>query len=183
MYSSEFYFTPADVSANRQGQLTAEQENLVASIHQFRQRGTRRTVIAFIVFFFVLMVIGAGIELSKWDGTLSDFGREMGPIFLMIAGIFAAILTIGAISSLIVAQDAKRRRVSVAEGKARIFSGIVYGRYMRHQLILTQGMLPRTTFRFAAEPPLRQFKEGTRYRVYYIKFYPLPIILSAEELD
>jgi hypothetical protein len=34
-----------------------------------------------------------------------------------------------------------------------------------------------------SETAVRQFESGKRYRVYYIKFYPLPIVLSAEEID
>jgi hypothetical protein len=183
MYSHDFYFTIRDVQANRQGKLTANQENLVESIYQFRQRGVRQTVIAFIILFVVMMVVGAGIELSKWEGTFNEFVNEMGPIFLMFSGIFAAMLTISAISGVLVAQDTKHRRISVAEGRATLFSGMIYGRYMRYQLILSRGFFKTATFRFASEKPLRQFIEGRRYRVYYIKFYPLPIILSAEELD
>ena len=37
--------------------------------------------------------------------------------------------------------------------------------------------------RFGSERPLWQFETGKYYRVYYIKFYPLPIILSAEEIN
>jgi ABC-type uncharacterized transport system fused permease/ATPase subunit len=182
MFNYDFYFTRADANANREGRLTAQQESLVESIYQFRQRGARQTVIAFIVLFVVMMVTGAGIELSKWEGTLTDFVREMSPIFLMMAGIFAAMLTISAISGVLVAQDAKNRRISVAEGKARIFSGLIYGRYMRHQLVLSRGFFRRAIFRFGSEKPLWQFETGKHYRVYYIKFYPLPIILSAEEI-
>src|SRR5688572_20293838 len=98
MFNYDFYFTRADAIANREGRLTAQQENLVESIYQFRQRGARQTVIAFMVLFVVMMVVGAGIELSKWQGTFTGFVREMSPIFLMMAGIFAVMLTISAIS-------------------------------------------------------------------------------------
>jgi hypothetical protein len=182
MFNYDFYFTRADAITNREGRLTAQQENLVESIYQFRQRGARQTIIAFFILFLILMVIGGGIELSQWDSTFSDFVREVSPVFLIAIVMFTSMLTIGTLNHFFVSQDAKHRRISMAEGKARIFSGLIYGRYMRHQLVLSRGFFRRAIFRFGSEKPLWQFETGKHYRVYYIKFYPLPIILSAEEI-
>jgi len=184
MYTADFHFTQDDIYANRYGKLTPEQEKVVAAIYQTRLQGARQTILVFITLFFVLMVFGMGVEFSQWEGagSLLDFLHEQGPIFVMISAGFFVLLLVVSLLSLIIAADAKRRHISTAEGVAQVFIGQSYARgsYMRYELTLKQGLFRTGFFRFMSETALRQFEAGKRYRVYYIKFYPFPILLSAE---
>jgi ABC-type uncharacterized transport system fused permease/ATPase subunit len=186
MYNADFHFTKEEIYANRYGKLTPSQEELINAIYQTRQHGAVQTIAVFIVFFVVLIVMGFGVEFNQWQGTVSDFIDRNAPIFLMVVSIFSLILIVGVISNFLVAQDVRRRRISTAEGKASVFVGQAWSRgnaYMRYELTLKNGFIRTGFFRFMSETAVRQFESGKRYRVYYIKFYPLPIVLSAEEID
>ena len=184
MYTADFHFSNEDVYANRFGKLTPQQEELVASIYYTRQRGAKQTIVTFIVFFFVLMVLGMGVEFNQREGTVSEFVDQNFPIFLMVIAGFAGLMIIAGLSTVLFSWDVRQRRISTVEGKASVYVGGGYARgaYMRYELTLKKGLFRTGFFRFTSETAVRQFEDGKVYRVYYIKFYPLPIVLSAEEL-
>jgi hypothetical protein len=183
-YTGDYHFSKDDIYANRSGKLTPEQEDLVASIYQSRQRGANQTIIALIVFFFVLMVLGFGVEFNQWDGTVSEFVAKQSPIFLMVIGGFTGILTFSIIVNYVLGHDMRRRHIQIAEGAASIVVKQEYskGTYTRYELTLKKGLFRSQLFRFSSETALRQFQAGKHYRLYYMQYRPFPIVLSAEEL-
>jgi hypothetical protein len=186
VYSADFHFTKQDAYANRFGKLTPQQEAVVMSIYQSRQRGAKQTVIPFIVFFFVLIILGVGVEFNQWEGTVSAFVQTTSPILLLVIVCFSAMLLVAGITTVLFSWDVRQRRISTVEGKASIYVGQAQSRgsvYMRYELTLKQGFFRSGFFRFNSETGVRQFEDGKQYRLYYIKFYPLPIVLSAEEVD
>jgi hypothetical protein len=184
MYAADFHFSTEDVYANRFGKLTPQQEELVASIYSTRQQGAKQTIVTFIVFFFVLMVLGIGIEFNQREGTVSEFVDQNLPIFLMAVAGFTGLLVTAGIGTVLLSWDVRQRRISTVEGKASVYVGETYARgtYMRYELTLKKGIFRTGFLRFTSETAVRQFEDGKVYRVYFIKFYPLPIVLSAEEV-
>ncbi len=186
MDSWDFDFKQEDVFANQQGVLSAHQENFVESIYQSRQRGGRQTILAFMVFLPALVIIGIIIEFRNQQDTFSNFLKDTGWVWLMMIGMFSLMLMISAASSVVVSRHARNRRISTTEGTASVYVGETYyrgGKYPRYELTLKKGMFRSRIFRFTSESAVRRFEAGKHYRVYYIKFYPLPIFLSAEELQ
>lgn len=186
METWDFDFKQEDVFANQQGVLSARQETFVDTIYQARQRGARQTLLAFMVFLPALVIFGVIIEYRNQQDTLINFLNDTGWIWVMMIGLFSLMLMISAASSVYVSRNARNRRISIAEGTASVYVGEMqrYGRnYPRYELTLKRGMFRSRIFRFTSESVVRRFEAGKHYRVYYIKFYPLPIILSAEELQ
>lgn len=185
LYIPDFTFTQKDVAANRQGNLTLEQEQLVASIVQTRQRDARRTAIWMLVFYGVLMVIGLIIEFNNQSENLAAFFQKQGILFLFITFLFLFILAVSFIYSWWIGRDARARRIRIAEGTAHVLMKVAVARrtthYMRYELRIGQSMLGKL-FRFGNARSLEFFEHGKTYRVYYINYYPFPIVLSAEKI-
>jgi hypothetical protein len=66
----------------------------------------------------------------------------------------------------------------VAEGEAQVLEKEARNRgssYMRYELRLNNRL-----FRFANHASIAHFEDGQNYRVYYIKYYPFPLMLSRK---
>lgn len=182
----EFEFDTEDLRANREGRLTPYQQQRVDAIHQTRQQGARRTVIAFLIFIPILLGVGLLNEyLEAEEANFIDFLEVQLPIIGMMSGIFAVILGISAASQYVVSRAARQHRIIQAEGRAHLINlqSNWHRRYPRYELHLRRSGLNHSIFRFTNARPLRYFREGERYRVYYIPYYPLPMLLSAEVID
>lgn len=179
-------FDPEDVYANRDGNLTPRQKKHVDSILHVRRANTRWTVIAFLI--FIPSLIGFGI-LNEYqqveESSLLAFLQTQLPLVCMLSGLFTITFGGSAIMNYAVSGSARLYRVSEAQGRAHIISitNEWRPRYSRYELHLRQHGLNRSIFRFGDPNALKYFKEGQAYRVYYVEYYPLPIVLSAEEID
>ena len=185
MYNLNLDFDATDLQANREGRLTPRQRERVESIHASRQRGARWTLIAFLIFIPALLGVGLLNEYRQSNGVdISTFVQTQLPILGIMAGLFAVMLGISAFSQILVSGSARRQRITTAEGQAHIVNleGNWKRRYARYELHLRRSALNRTVIRFTTPHSLRYFQEGRRYRLYYIPYYPLPIVLSAEEI-
>jgi hypothetical protein len=157
----------------------------VSEVYQYRQAQARKTLLAFLIFLPILLIVGILIEFSKVEQSFQDFVATQGGVFLMIVGLFALLLTVSGAFTYIISLDAKRQRLTIAEGNVTVFNGVRWYRgtsYPTYELTLRQG-LGRTKFRFPNVSSLRYFESGKRYRLYYIKFYPFPLLLSAEVVE
>ncbi len=185
LYVPDFTFTPNDLAANRLGNLTPEQEQLIASIVQTRQRDSRRTAIWVLIFFGVLMVIGLIVEFNNQNENLAAFFQKQGILFLFITLLFLFILAVSFIYSWWIGRDARARRIRVAEGTAHVLMKVASARpttrYMRYELRIKRGMIGKL-FRFGNARSIEFFEQGASYRVYYIDYYPFQIVLSAEKI-
>ncbi len=178
-YLPDFAYTEADVQANRQGLLTAEQAQIIEAVYQARQRGVRLTFRLFAIWIPVLLVVGMVIEYNNSGKSLDGFLPDALPIMLLVGGGLTFILFLAWGYSYLNARDARDKRVSMAQGVAKVLEQEAQYRnrspYMRYELRLN-GRL----FRFANHASIAHFEEGKTYRVYYIKYNPFPLMLSAE---
>ena len=166
----------------RAGQLSPRQRDRVDAIHAMRQRGTRWTLIAFIIFIPALFGVGLFNEVRVAGRAALQTSL---PVLGLLGGIFVIILGLSAFSQVLVSADARQQRITVAEGKAHVINvpSNWQRRYSRYELHLRRRGLNRTVIRFTTAHSLRYFREGRHYRLYYIPYYPLPIPLSAEEVE
>lgn len=184
-YLPNFAYTPADVEANRQGILTQDQFYVVESVYRARQQAARQTYRFFGIWIPLLLMVGGVIEYGRSGKDFGSFFSSSLPLLLMI-GVLLAIMMLGSWAiSAVNARDARDKRISVAEGEAQVIEKEAYHRhthYMRYELVLRKGALNKQLFRFANHASIAHFEDGKTYRVYYIKYYPFPLMLSAEQL-
>jgi hypothetical protein len=177
-YLPNVAYSEADLEANRQGRLTQDQAYVVEAVYQARQRGARQTYTLFAIWIPLLLIVGMVIEYTQSGKSIGEFLPNALPIVLMVGAFLALLVFIAWLFGTINARDACDKRISVAEGVAHVTEKEVHSRgssYMRYELRLN-GRL----FRFANHASIAHFEDGKRYRVYYIRYYPFPLMLSAE---
>ena len=179
-YLPNVAYSQADLEANRQGLLTPDQFQIVEEVYQARQRGARQTYKLFAIWIPLLLIVGMVIEYTQSGKSLGTFLPGALPMVIIIGGFLALLVLIAWLFSTINARDAHDKRISVAEGEAQVVEKEAHSRgssYMRYELRLGNHL-----FRFANYASIAHFEDGKRYRVYYIKFYPFPLMLSAEDM-
>ncbi len=180
-----FAYSEADLRANRQGMLTQDQFQIVEAVYQARQRGARQTLILFAIWIPLLVIIGGVIEYNQSGKSLGEFLPAALPVLLLIAGVMVVLMLISSAFTAFISRDARDKHISVAEGEAHVVerpANTRYERSMRYELVLRKGSLNKQQFRFANHVSVTHFEDGKSYRIYYIKYYPFPLMLSAEEL-
>lgn len=180
-YLPNVAYSEADLEANRQGMLTEDQFQIVEAVYQTRERMARQTYKLFAIWIPLLLIVGLVIEYKQSNKSVGEFLASALPIVLMVGGFLALLVFIAWLFGTINARDARDKRISVAEGKAHVLEKEARTRqshYMRYELRLN-GRL----FRFANHASIAHFEDGKSYRVYYIKYYPFPLMLSAEEVQ
>ncbi|MEP6987320.1 MAG: hypothetical protein ABI970_17075 [Chloroflexota bacterium] len=177
-YLPNVAYSEADLEANRQGILTPDQFQIVEAVYQERERLARQTNKLFAIWLPLLVIVGFIIEYRQSGKSLGDFLPEALPIVIIVGVGIGILMAISAVFTAVNARDARNKRISVAEGEAHVLEKEARTRqshYMRYELRLN-GRL----FRFANHASIAHFEDGTSYRVYYIKYYPFPLMLSAE---
>ena len=174
----ELSFTPDDLEANRQGNLTdAQREKLDVFARQQRQN------IGWGVIIFALLIAAAiGFEFLRAGGTLELFARRQTPLVLILVGVFLLILITLTITTQINLRPLKKGMITRLEGKAKIDEIVVANRSQNYTLY--QVIINKTVFRFYQEASRKHFENGRTYRVYLVKMrlFPTPIPLSAERI-
>ncbi len=177
-YLPNVAYSEADLEANRQGMLTPDQFQIVEAVYQARQRGANQTYKLFAIWIPLLLIVGMVIEYNQSGKSPGAFLPGALPMMLVIGGFMALLVFVAWLFGTINARDARDKRISVAEGKAQVLEKEAHSRgssSMRYELRLN-GRL----FRFANHASIAHFEDGKSYRVYYIKYYPFPLMLSAE---
>ena len=177
-YLPNVAYSEADLEANRQGMLTQEQFQIVEAVYQTREGGACQTYKLFAIWIPLLVIVGFVIEYNQSGKSLGEFLPDALPIVVAVSAGMAALVLISAAFGKINARDARDKRISVAEGKAQVLEKEARTKgssYMRYELRLG-GRL----FRFANHNSIAHFVDSQHYRVYYIKYYPFPLMLSAE---
>lgn len=177
-YLPSVAYTEADIEANRQGYLTQDQFEIVEAVYQARQSMARQTYKLFAIWIPLLLIVGIVIEYNQSGKSLGEFLPGALPIIALVGGFLALLMFIAWLFTAMNARDARDKRISVAEGEAHVIekeARVRASSYMRYELRLN-GRL----FRFANHDSIAHFEDGKRYRVHYIKYYPFPLMLSAE---
>jgi hypothetical protein len=179
-YLPNVAYSEADLEANRQGLLTSDQEIIIETVYQARQQMARQTYRLFAIWIPLLMIVGFVIEYNQSGKNLGEFLPGALLIMTLVGAGIGVLVLISWAFGVVNSRDAKDKRMSVAEGKAHVIEKEAKTRgssYMRYELRLGNRL-----FRFANHASIAHFEDGQSYRVYYIKCYPFPLMLSAEEI-
>jgi hypothetical protein len=179
-------FTQADLECNRQGYLSEEQRQKVNAHVRMMNTNARRTMGCFAVVLPLMLIVGVISEVNNAGGDLSRFLAEGNRIgFLVTYGMFFLICLVAGLYTYWTTQRYSRGNIRSVEGVALLIQKDVYVRGMKlraNNLELRRGRWRKTTFRFQDAESLRYFKDGRRYRVYYLP-YAIPQALSAERIE
>ncbi|MBL8132845.1 MAG: hypothetical protein JNL42_13380 [Anaerolineae bacterium] len=176
-------FSAEDVAANRAGNFTPRQVELLRDAKERRSRDAVLVGRGFLIFFAAILVVGGIIEFNRQTEPFDVFMARQGPLFLGAALAMLALLGVSAALSAWFSRRLSHPKISRAEGVAETISQAAYARgmrYMRYELILRQGRRTVKLFRLSSPASLSHFQTSVRYRVYYVEFPQLPILLSAE---
>lgn len=184
MYTLQF--DAADLACNQQGYLSDRQRQRVEADAAAMRRQARQMLWFLAGFGVFVLVIGGIIEFLNAGGDLERLvSSGILPGLAVVVLLLGFIGVVSALYSRSSARRYSRGSIRTVEGVARLVTGEVYVRSMRVQqynLELRQGAFRKFTFRFQNAESLAYFKEGRRYRVYYLP-YVIPQALSAERLD
>ena len=177
-------FDENDLAHNRRGYLSEPQRQLVEHNAATMRTQGRQTLRWFGGWFALILVIGAAIELGRagWDPARFTSSSWQG--LAIAAALLVVMFAIAAGSSLWTTRRYHRGAIHSVEGVARVVDKQVWhhGPYPVRNLELKRGPFRKFTFRFQDAESLGYFRDGARYRVYYLPA-AIPVALSAETLD
>ncbi len=182
-FMPDLSFTAEDIAANRQGMLTSQQEQIVENAYQWRKQGRGKTLRFFMWWIPILLVVGFFIEAIQSTKPFGEFLSSQIPTTLFVAVLLFLIFSLLRFLDYWLSRHVRQRRISAAQGIAQPSETEMSSRgftYIDYELRLKNGFGRGKHFRFANASSLAHFESGKNYRVYYIKFYPFPIVLSAE---
>lgn len=182
-FMPDFTFTADDVQANREGRLTPQQEQMVEAAYQWRKDGRSKTLRFFMWWIPGIIIIGFLVQALQTKEPFGGFLASQLPIVGFVLAALLALFSLVVLWDYWILRDIRWRRISRVEGMAQTAETEMSVRgytYMQYELQLENGFLRGKHFRFANARSLAQFESGRRYRVYYIRFSPFPIALSAE---
>ncbi len=174
-----FKFTEGDLAMNRQGQIAESQQNALAS----SRRARMVSMIAYLVMLglFLLVCVGVGISLLiNQDGSTTRLA-------IMFAMAVAMLLVgAGALNYYLRSREVLAGKVSQMEGNAKLFTrqypvsygGLGYSNLGTGWFV----KLGPKEFRLLTPEQYAAFQEGATYRIYYVKNYPIDVILSVEAM-
>jgi hypothetical protein len=178
-------FTPQDLEANRQGYLSETQKQRFAA---YLGQGQRTTlIIAAIVIVITIFVVGGQflVNGSAAQGLKEVFAKT--PYILLIP-IGAIVLWFGMIAySMMKTNRMKDGNVKVSNvtGKVKLTEIRAYGSV---GLIMQATSGTHKSYEIkvgrqkimADEVTIRAFQQGGVYRIYFLKFNPVGLLISAE---
>jgi hypothetical protein len=179
-------FNEADLNANRQGVLSdAQRKRIDADVETILKYSKYMMLIFGLCIALVVVVTFVG-EYRSVNGDLSQLLSQnnltgFGIMAMMFIVIYAILIVWNRWSVMRLSQG----EVMSVEGTAEAVSTYSYargGRYPMHRVYLHRGWFRRFTLYFPTAEPLRHFKQGRLYRVYYVR-YAMPYPLSVEEID
>ena len=174
-----FGFSDADLALNRQGRIAESQSKKIASSR--RARMTSMIVYAAAMVLFLLVGVGVAISMlfNQGDNTTR---------IAIVGAMAVATLIFGAsaINFYLRTCDVLSGRLSQREGAAKLHTRkyrIAYGDLGYTTLGIGWFVkLDGREFRVLSAEEYAGFDEGGRYRIYYVRNYPIDVILSAEAL-
>jgi hypothetical protein len=164
----QFAFSADNLAANRAGRLTDDQRGRARTL--WRETVRRRELD------YLAAWVVVSVALLGWSALRGEFGLTIA----LIVGV-ALVFVTSALLRRYNARDLRSGMISAAEGEAamRMYTlGTRAGRVMNYELDIGE----RSFFR-DNEAELVAFERGCFYRVYYIRYAPAHMILSAEALD
>ncbi len=172
--TAAFGFSSDEVYENQAGRLSPRQKEVLAATKRLRVLGFRLIGAVF------LGLAGLWVVITFWSGLFHWRDLSATSPYISIAlGTLVALIGGCLVVGLVKGGDLRRGRISRVEGPAQVKVDEYEkpkspGEFFPVHSVTVQGV------KFTIEPgQATAFQDGTRYRVYYIKYSP-PIILSAE---
>jgi hypothetical protein len=172
-------FSLEDLATNRSGLLTERQQQEVAYRQRIYVRHGRFVILIMWVGFTLLIVGSQIVQFLSGSKTLDSFNAELPYVGLALL-ILSGIVGFAFLWSIVSGRDLTNGTISSVEGQARVRVRPIamrYRTYMRCEV-----KIGRRTFLQADENQFDAFVDGVSYRVFYIRYRPLHVILSAELL-
>lgn len=172
-------FTPEDLAANRTGSLSERQRGEVAYYQRIYVRNGRFVMLIMWVGFALLIVGSQVLPLLSGSKTIDSFNAELPYVGLALL-ILSALVGFALLWSVFSGRDLMNRTISSAEGQAQVRVRPIAMRYRTY--LRCEVKIGGRTFLLADQNQFDAFVDGVSYRVYYIRYRPLHVILSAEVL-
>jgi hypothetical protein len=167
-----FEFTNDDLLANRANKLTHVQQKRITAHIRIANTSTRLALIA--CFGSIVIFFGIAYRLQPADG----FGGAL-PFLILAVVVFMAIFIFFIIVGMIRRRDLDSRRISVIEGyAARSTRKLKNGRWTAYYVTIAE-----IRFQLSSQVQFEVFRDNARYRVFYIQYPPVHLILTMEQME
>lgn len=170
-------FSLEDLAANRSGSLTERQRDEIANRQTIYVRNGRFMLLVMWLGFATVIVGFQLVPLLLGSKSLDSFNAELPYIGLSLL-ILSGLMGVALVWSIIGARNLMSGTIRVAEGQAKVRIRTLPGRYKHYPRCEVK--LGGRTFLLVDRNQFDAFVDGVGYRVFYIPFAPLHVILSAE---
>ena len=167
-------FTTEELESNRNGYLTERQQEILAERRKLRGCGSRLAVIAFVISAGMLVLAPLLVGKSAAQSGEDAF-RQVLPYTLPVAGVVVGVALLFVVVGYVRSRDLDSGKVSVATGEARLSTRYFLKIHMTGYYVTVGG----TRFQ-VQKGEFDAFVEGGAYRIYYVKYPPVGVILSVE---
>jgi hypothetical protein len=174
MLMAAFGFSDEDLQANRAGELTDAQRERVTAVYQQYRRGIMPTLGIIGAIMVSAVVVSLVRDFLSLDGLSPDELARGLPVCLPLVSV---VVVIAGVRSYWLTTGVRRGRIQVAEGVTRLKTGLYRGHTPYYH-----AKIGGHTFYLANATEFGGFKEGERYRVYYVRYWP-DVILSGERVE
>ncbi len=177
--ASAFGFSQADLDLNRHGRIAGSQSKKIAS----SRRARMISMIFYVAVMLLFLLAGVGVAVSMLFNQGDNTMR-----LAIVGGMALATIIFGgaAINYYLRTRDVLSGRLSQREGVAKLHTR-TYRTAYGDLGYTTLGIgwfvkLDGREFRVLSAEEYAGFEEGRKYRIYYVRNYPIDVILSAEAL-
>lgn len=161
-----------EIALNQQGLFSERQQKRIAQTMRFRRMGWQCAAFAFAataLFLFAMPLLSEDMPITR------DFWLGLAVVIGVITLAFGA----SRVHEYFRSADLRHMKMSVVEGEATSLTRQIHmkggSKLPRYEL-----MIGDVNFYVPDAKTLAFFEAGVRYRVYYIKYPPPQILLSAE---
>jgi hypothetical protein len=173
-----YEFTEDDLKSNKRGFLTKGQKEMLKMIGEGGVRVQRWNIKIAIGFMFLGLCIILGLYLQNEDSRAALFANPMNllvfPAIIVVVGL---ILAFSIWLARRISEMLKNAELKVAEGRIRLDSHYNSGAAFTSYYVY----VGRKRFGFTDDMS-HTFKEGEKYRVYYVKANAYQLIMSYEKM-
>jgi hypothetical protein len=170
-----FKYNDADLLLNKQEKVSDAQG---ATLKSYRQ-GRMISLIAFGVMFTLFALICAGVGI--WMLVSPDGSLVIRLAILLATGFAILLMAASAANFFIRSGDILRGKVSQMQGVAKLYTR----QYRDEYRSLGMGWfvkLDRKEFGLSTADQYATLEEGATYRIFYVKGYPLDMLLAIEAI-
>ncbi len=174
-----YEFTPDDLKSNQRGFLTQGQRDYLKKIGEGGVRVQRWNIKIAVGFMFFGLCLILALYLQNEDSRAALFSNPLNIlIFPAIIVVVALVLTFSIWLARRISDMLKNAELKTAEGKIRLDSHFNSGAGFTSYYVY----VGKQRFGFTDDMS-HTFKEGEKYRVYYVKASAYELIMSYERVE